>query len=418
MNFLFIAFIIVSPLYASSRPHSKPVALARPLTTNPLLPPPVVAVNSMTIRHGLSWSEADELIRHLKYNQSDTTLGISASSKVTMFPQNGFGLVPGCAFQSAIYYPRQWDIPKTALAAYPGSGLNWLRILLQKATGYLTSSTYPETPPTTNTTSDNAAFLSSFNSLGNSSNSTQEDSGEIIHAPPETNHFLVKTHFPLFIKNNVLDKFFPEILHQDFDRAIYLMRNPFDAIFTYFYRHEESLFVGRSKEVSKEPVEDASSMNGDFELEKDLVFTVPLGSISPLDIRNYVKGYLMHYQYWRVSTLASYPLKFETLQGDLKSTLENLVTYLVPMPKEAVTTLQQYHFRHMLRQKIECTLASNLPQEMGMITDLLNKENFSLKYYTKETLIFMALKLQAPICEYGYHSGINEILGSQFIDCS
>ena len=86
--------------------------------------------------------------------------------------------------------------PSVALASYPGSGNSWVRQLLESATGIYTGAIYCD-----------SAYLKA---------------GMIGESVATSNVLAVKTHVPLFTGKNVLGK-----LHHD--KAIYIVRNPFDA---------------------------------------------------------------------------------------------------------------------------------------------------------------------------------------------
>ena len=83
-----------------------------------------------------------------------------------------------------------------ALASYPGSGNSWVRQLLESATGIYTGAIYCD-----------PAYLKA---------------GMIGEFVATSNVLAVKTHVPLFTGKNVLGKL-------DHDKAIYIVRNPFDA---------------------------------------------------------------------------------------------------------------------------------------------------------------------------------------------
>ena len=75
---------------------------------------------------------------------------------------------------------------RTALASYPRSGNTWLRLLIEEATGEVSGSAYP---------------------------------GEVLFTSPAAG-IVVKTH---------------ECVRHLFERSIHLVRNPFDAIESYFH---------------------------------------------------------------------------------------------------------------------------------------------------------------------------------------
>ncbi|XP_013402580.1 WSC domain-containing protein 2 [Lingula anatina] len=92
------------------------------------------------------------------------------------------------------------DLPRVALASYPGSGNTWVRHLVQQATGIVTGSEYLD------------MGLSSAGMIGEGYNGS--------------NAIMIKTHE------------FGADKRKGFDKAVLIIRNPYDAMMSEFHRRQ------------------------------------------------------------------------------------------------------------------------------------------------------------------------------------
>lgn len=187
-----------------------------------------------------------------------------------------------CRSADAIRYPRQWELKRTALVSYPRSGNSWTRNLLQKASGYLTSSIYHD--------------LSLVKNMP----------GELF----QDDKFLVKTHFPLFAESDGTyfnDLLTPSSQLKYYDQAVYLVRNPFDSILSY-YQYQKN----NNSHTVKMTI---------------LPYSLTIDLLEP-----FVQWYSIFFDYWEKVRLPFLVLKYEDLRANPAVSLEKLIDFLVPRP--------------------------------------------------------------------------------------
>jgi hypothetical protein len=341
----------------------------------------------------------------------------------------------GCAFHEAIPYPKTWRLPRTALAGYPGSGLHWLRHIIQMASGYLTAEHKPapektriddrltitDNPSTTRIDSDQASyphnniieapiFYKNITAIAGSPENAASSSSSLASMPSAA--ICIKTHFPLFMRANILATHFPSTLMNHFDRAVYVIRNPFDAIYNYYFQFQ----LGKLKRDGQAKAQ-GSNQSG---TQKTDAFSVPLASLDLNEIRPFIHTYMEHYKYWRAVILPLnmfYTLKFEDLYQNPATVLDSLLSFLVP-PISPLQTAQFFYIRQQRRRaKIQCALSPNSLAQMESIPDIFLPEGFSYKYYSKSTIQTMANLLSLPLCDYGYDVSVNGLFPSPILSC-
>jgi hypothetical protein len=165
-----------------------------------------------------------------------------------------------CLFKDAIYYPRQWELKRTALISFPRSGNSWTRMLIQKASGFRASSIYEE----------------------------KKALKPIL--PLWEDRFLIKTHFPLYAAPlNETEQVRPRSQLKYFDQGIYLIRNPFDCLLSYYhYQQQFQNFTAKA------------------ELQPD--------SLSVIDMAAYIQAYKDFYNFWSRVPLPIKAFRYEDLK--------------------------------------------------------------------------------------------------------
>ncbi|KAK3097608.1 hypothetical protein FSP39_011358 [Pinctada imbricata] len=169
-----------------------------------------------------------------------------------------------CPFRTKFNF-SEVPLPKTALASFPGSGNTWLRHLLQQATGLYTGSIYCDD------TLQNAGLGECLTNL--------------------TDRVLVeKVHEPNY---------------RGYDRVVLLVRNPFDAIRSFFnYK-----FAGHKKALDRVPY------------QSKVWFSHVDESI--LDWKNTVVGWLQHFPSKDIHVIS-----YENLLHDTVGELQDALTFL------------------------------------------------------------------------------------------
>lgn len=221
-----------------------------------------------------SESSLTALLSNVPYN---VRLTDEASSEIT------------CRSADAIRYPRQWELKRTALVSYPRSGNSWTRNLLQKASGYLTTSIYHD--------------KSLYKSMP----------GEQF----KHDNFLVKTHFPLFAENvgqTLDDLLMPSSQQAYYDQAIYLVRNPFDSILSYYQYQRGNNSHTQKVELSPE------------------YLTVEI-------LEPFIQWYKIFFEYWEKVRLPFLILRYEDMRKEPAEALEKIIDFLVPLPQYAHSPL-------------------------------------------------------------------------------
>ena len=164
-----------------------------------------------------------------------------------------------CRYGDAIYYPRQWELRRTALVSFPRSGNSWTRTLIQKASGYRTSSIY------------------------------EEKRGKKPVLPFSEDRFLTKTHFPLYSNPGDPDKLRPRAQLKYFDQAIFLTRNPFDSLLSYFhYQNLAQNFTAKA--------------------------TLEHSSLSIIDMAIYIQDFKDFFNYWLKVPLPMKAVRYEDIK--------------------------------------------------------------------------------------------------------
>jgi hypothetical protein len=159
------------------------------------------------------------------------------------------------------------------LTSFPRSGNTFLRALVEKSSGYLTSSVYCD-----------KRLSNTFTSECN-----------------KTNRWLIKTHFPV---NTLIHWPDPQKNFHKYDRYIHLIRNPFDAIVSYHHFHMTTSHTELLKDKER--------------FRKSLLKRIDW----------YISKYKSHYLYWRNVPFYGIMVRYEDLTKNTRSELEKVLLFL------------------------------------------------------------------------------------------
>ncbi|GEM11000.1 zinc finger, C2H2-type transcription factor [Rhodotorula toruloides] len=175
---------------------------------------------------------------------------------------------------------------RTALASFPRSGNSYLRSLVERATGFQTSSVYcdPELERTFH--------------------------GECNH----TLNFFVKTHFPALPTVISPNDSSHADYYKQFDSAIHLVRNPLDAISSWYH----FLHTSRTSEGVYNHTAKVELPGGKFGVEQRK------------EILEYAKRWRRHTTYWQHAPISTRVLRYEDLTARLIPNMMSLLAFLLP----------------------------------------------------------------------------------------
>jgi hypothetical protein len=276
-----------------------------------------------------------------------------------------------CQLKDTRLYPYQKYIKATALVSFPRSGNTWVRTLIEKSTGYRTSSIYCD------------RGLASLQSECSRSNV-----------------FLIKTHRSMNTINRTKRR-------KPYDQFVYLVRNPFDAFLSMYKFQSGSGRTVRSKHETR------PSHNGTTRL---------------LSIEN-IKRYIAHYRGMFGSCLkSSLPriiIRYEDMKVSPAIVLRLIRRFLLPfqknIPDSSETNKRPYLIYYfddvsqfnskndrMVRylreenEKLACAIQEDLAG-----TDLVYRSNkygtlHSLNYYQKSTIKYITTELLEALCYLKY----------------
>ncbi|KAK4330598.1 UAA transporter family-domain containing protein [Rhodotorula toruloides] len=175
---------------------------------------------------------------------------------------------------------------RVALASFPRSGNSYLRSLVERATGFQTSSVYcdPELERTFH--------------------------GECNH----TLTFFVKTHFPALPTVVSPNDSAHADYHKQFDSAIHLVRNPLDAISSWYH----FLHTSRTAEGVYNHTARVELPGGKF------------GKEQRKEILEYAKRWRRHTTYWQHAPISTRVLRYEDLTARLIPNMMSVLAFLLP----------------------------------------------------------------------------------------
>jgi hypothetical protein len=262
-----------------------------------------------------------------------------------------------------LFIAKYFDGPirlKTALATYPRSGNTWTRTLIEKATGFLTSSEYCD--------------RSLEKTLKGECNAT--------------NSFLLKTHYPaLAFKHNVPQK---ELFK--FDRAIVVVRNPFDAVFSFYnYISTKGSHVEKLNQTELHE-------NG-------------------FDIKQLVESYVRHHEYWLSAPTGRLIVRYEDMKRNPITELRKITDYLLDYSlftdtfffanQNATDTqllhrIQDWESQNVVtEEKLQCAIYDQVVPYRSRTTG--SEIFYSFDTYQASQVDFILKAAGKIICQSGYH---------------
>ncbi|KAM0749179.1 UAA-domain-containing protein [Meredithblackwellia eburnea MCA 4105] len=171
---------------------------------------------------------------------------------------------------------------KTGLVTFPRSGNSYLRSLVERSTGYRTSSVYCD-----------PGLQQTF-----------------VGECDRTARFLVKTHFPSLPQDRSPGD---QDHYKNFDQAVHLIRNPFDAVASWWHmEYAESTSAVQNHE-------------GKVELEG--------GEFDPGDrprLIEFAKKWRNHALYWQQAPIRTHTVRYEDLRRDTIPQMMSLLPFLLP----------------------------------------------------------------------------------------
>ena len=280
-----------------------------------------------------------------------------------------------CQLKDVRLHPFHDKIKATALASYPRSGNTWMRLLLEKSTGYATSSVYCD---------ETKLFRFECD---------------------KSNLFLIKTHD--FESNTRIWRNRPH-----FDQFICLVRNPFDTILSYYeYIHSNESHTVKTKSS------EGFHGNNSTEAVSSL--------LSNNTVREMISNYREFFNYWRRVNLPRMFVRYEDLRESTSIILRYVRRFVLPMlmdnngsNKEEIHPSFLYYIDNISmfsstnekviqyikeeHERIACAVGDDILNE-----DIIYKSNkfnslYSLKYYMNSTINFMIQELLEPLCYFKY----------------
>lgn len=234
-------------------------------------------------------------------------------------------------------YPEPERIARTALVSFPRSGNTLTRSLVEATTHFQTSSLYCDTKLRHH-------FI-----------------GECDHKNP----FLLKTHYPV----NALRRYNSSQTHWcSFDRFLYVTRNPWDAIWSYFhFRRSEGNHTARIEHITT------------------------LQWRHRRDVMWFIKKYKLHAAYWAAVPLPSHHMRYEDLRGDTFVTFLPALRFLMDDPTR--------------RPSVPQILCGIQQTEAASTEAYASRKHDTFYAYDKFTMALKKLiltELEEYICRFGY----------------
>jgi len=282
-----------------------------------------------------------------------------------------------CKLENAKLHPYHAEIKLTALVSFPRSGNTWLRTLIEKSTGYQTSSVYCDTS------------LSSFKA-----------------ECTQSNLFLMKTHeenTSITIQNRP----------RNYDQFIYLVRNPFDAILSYYHYSQSE----------KNPTKQDRNAH---EAGLYVHTTIALSSVSITMVEDMVIAYYTNFRYWRSVKLPHIDIRYEDLRQSPEIILRYVNMFLVPVSMENYYEHKTgtrpnflYHFDNpsifsatnnnmskYIKERDKSIACATEDDVLG--TDFVYKSMkyeslYSLGYFSNRTIHHIIQYLLEPLCYFKYN---------------
>ncbi|GAA5902436.1 hypothetical protein JCM6882_002753 [Rhodosporidiobolus microsporus] len=203
---------------------------------------------------------------------------------------------PACKAE-LLTVPYETNI-RTGFVSYPRSGNSYLRSLLERATGYQTSSIYCDRGL-------ERTFL-----------------GECDHHQ----RFFVKTHYPALPR---VIKPSDNSYYKQFDQAVHVVRNPLDAVVSWYH-------------LSHSPRTKEGYQNHEAKLDIDI-----FGEKHRASILDLAERWRRHSIYWMQAPILTHTLRYEDLKAQPIPNMMSLLSFLLPdedlPPLQDVACIAEHH---------------------------------------------------------------------------
>ncbi|GAA6015220.1 hypothetical protein JCM10207_003647 [Rhodosporidiobolus poonsookiae] len=192
---------------------------------------------------------------------------------------------------------------RTTFASYPRSGNSYLRSLIERTTGFQTSSIYCD-----------RALQQTFQ-------------GECDHS--RDHQFFVKQHFPALPKTiRTTDRRWRSY-YQQWDQAVHVVRNPLDAVASWYH-------------LSHAPKTADGLTQHDYKLKID-----KFGEEHADSIRDLAERWRRHTVYWDEAPILTHTLRYEDLKAQPIPHMLSLLTFLLPdeelPPLTEIACIAEHH---------------------------------------------------------------------------
>jgi hypothetical protein len=290
-----------------------------------------------------------------------------------------------CIKEETILHPEQDRLNATVLASYPRSGNSWLRVLVEGMSGYGTSSMYCD-----------RLLMGTFR-----------------WECERSNRFLMKLHYPhkLDTLAALEESESRWIRWQKYDQCIYLIRNPFDAFFSYFM-----FTMARGRHDLKQR---------DF----------PQHFLKIQHVRRMTQRYKTHWSYWQGDArIPSLVVRYEDLKVDPFGALLRVYLFLLPelgssVEEQAMSSLDTVELPwHAsdgtsagcplgllgltldrvsllgLYRRISCAIADDLTHSRGTVYQT-NKYavGYSMRYFHPKAIAYIKEELADLLAQFRYN---------------
>ncbi|GAA99330.1 uncharacterized protein L969DRAFT_619488 [Mixia osmundae IAM 14324] len=260
---LFLPLLIGIALYGVPMPRMSPA-------TRPSQPNLNTSLASSTVALSAETGETKDPIVHNTAAVEGSRFGQQFHDKID----------PNCSMLSgaAVKYPESSDAQRTIFSSFPRSGNTYVRSLVERASGYQTSSIYCDRPLA-------KTFHGECDSLAD-------------------NTYFVKSHYPwgrdLPESANVSEHW------QAFDRNMRIIRNPLDVIYSFYNFQQTKSHTGRIENLA------------------------PFGQADQVGLQRYIHGYNAHARYWAEAPIREHLVRYEDLRSQPLPTLLGMLSFLLP----------------------------------------------------------------------------------------
>ncbi|GAA5902422.1 hypothetical protein JCM6882_002748 [Rhodosporidiobolus microsporus] len=185
---------------------------------------------------------------------------------------------------------------RTGFVSFPRSGNSYLRSLIERATGYQTSSVYCD-----------LVLVQKF-------------AGECDHQQ----NFFIKTHWPALDDMPGMEKYYRE-----FDQVVHVIRNPLDAIISWWH-------------YDNAPRTEEGWQNHEAKVDVEL-----FGEPHRFALMYYADRWARHTTYWTDAPILTHTLRYENLKAQPIPNMMSLLSFLLPdedlPPLQDVACIAEHH---------------------------------------------------------------------------